>query len=146
MFATAVVILIVMLVTYGKVCPDYNVCAKENSYCGCAGTIYIGVNTAWRSKAVSIGSKCRHFTMRLDDPAKGKFKYCICDQENLSRNFNLEFCANEGGYCSCDGGLVWYGFHSTWTHNRVMGSTNCDSTVFGNVLFGPKKVCLCVKS
>ena len=146
MFATAVVFSILMLATYGQVCPNYNICAKENSYCGCAGTIHIGVGTAWETKAVSVGSKCRHSTMRLNDPAPGKYKYCVCDQENLSRSFNLEFCANEGGDCSCDDGLVWWGVHSTWTHNRVMGSTKCDRTVFGNVPFGPKKTCLCMKN
>jgi len=144
MFATAVVLSILMLSTYGKVCPDYQVCAKENSYCGCAGTIHIGVHTSWGSKAVSVGSKCRHHTMRLDDPDKGEFKYCICDQETAP-SYDLEKCAKEGEYCNCDGGLVWYGFRSSWTHHREMGSTNCDSTVFGNVLFGPKKECLCVK-
>ena len=128
----------------GAANPNYNVCAKENSYCGCTGTIHIGVNTVFYSKAVSDGSKCKHSTMGLDDPAKGEFKYCICDQENLSRDFDLEFCAKEGEYCNCDKGLVWYGFHSSWTHNSVMGSTNCQRTVFGNDRIGPKRACICV--
>ena len=143
MFATVVVVSILMLAIYGQVCPDYSICAKENSYCGCAGTIHIGVNSAWESKAVSIGSKCSHYTMNLDDPAKGVFKYCICNQESSAPSLNLEPCAKEGEYCNCDGGLVWYGKFSTWKSNRQMGSANCDRTVFGNVPFGPKKDCLC---
>ena len=146
MFATAFSILLVAIYGInGEVSPNYNVCAKENSDCGCTGTIFIGENTAWDSKeGVSGVSKCKHSTLNLPDPAPGKFKYCICDKENLGRTVDLEFCASETDYCDCDG-LVWFGFHSSWTHNSKMGSTNCDRAVFGNPRRGPRRECLCAK-
>ena len=146
MFATTFIFSTLMLATYGqKACVDYKICSKENSYCGCAGTIHIGVGTSWESREVAVGSKCSHNTMRLDDPAKGYYKYCICDPENKTPNYNLEECAEEGETCECDGGLVFYGVHSTWNQNREMGSALCAKTVFGNIPFGPKKTCVCVK-
>ena len=145
MFGTAFIFSILMVAAYGgAVNPNYNVCAKENSYCGCTGTVHIGVNTAWDSKAVPLdtaGSMCKHSTMNLGDPAKGEFKYCICDQENLGRQFVLEFCANDGEYCSCDQGLVWYGYHSIWEHHWQMGSATCSRS---NIRRGPRIACVCV--
>ena len=150
MFGTAFLFSILMVAEYGingeEVNPTYNVCAKENSYCGCAGVIHYGVNRAWVSSSVeTAGSMCKHSTLNLVDPAKGKYKYCICDPENIGHFFDLEFCAKEGEYCSCDQGLVWYGFHSSWTHNREMGSATCSRALTdNNVPWGPTRACVCV--
>jgi len=57
-----------------------------------------------------------------------------------------EKCADEGGWCDCDGGMVSYGADGAWTTPvEAWGPVACTNTEFGDPIFGTVKSCTCTK-
>lgn len=57
-----------------------------------------------------------------------------------------EKCADENGWCECNGGKVSYGANGFWTDPvEVWGAVECSNTVFGDPIVGTVKSCTCTK-
>jgi len=125
-------------------------CAVEGGYCDCqSGHVWYGEGSSWFKKVLIGGAECNNNV--LGDPIHLKKKKCMCVEHVSSLDDEavaavhvpitceldgrvIVSCADEGDFCSCDGGYIFYGEMSSWIKTEIMGSAQCTS-----------KKCLCAE-